>query len=150
MDPQQRLVLEQGYAALHAARYDRTTLLGSDTGVALGIYSTEFDTVLHAGPHKSSVYAVTASSLSIASGRLSYVLGLHGPCVSYDTACSAALIATHASLCAHGLPWALEAQCEHFPTVTVALHQLRCIRRQTPATTLQLTPRPTAAGHSSR
>ena len=98
MDPQQRLVLEQGYAALHAARFDRAALLGSATGVALGIYATSFDAVLAAGPHAQSVYAVTASALSIASGRLSYVLGLQGPCLSIDTACSASLVALHSSV----------------------------------------------------
>ena len=44
------------------------------------------------------MYAATGSSLSIAAGRLSYTLGLHGPCVSYYTACSAALAACHAGL----------------------------------------------------
>ena len=98
MDPQQRLVLEQGYAALHAARCDRAALLGSATGVALGIYSTSFNAVLASGPHAQSVYAATASSLSIASGRLSYVLGLQGPCLAIDTACSASLVALHSSV----------------------------------------------------
>jgi 3-oxoacyl-(acyl-carrier-protein) synthase/NADPH:quinone reductase-like Zn-dependent oxidoreductase len=98
MDPCQRLVLEFGYAALHDAPLDRTALSGSLTGVFLGFAGTEFAQVLHASPAGGSVYAATGSSESIAAGRLSYVLGLHGPCVSYDTACSAALAAGHAGL----------------------------------------------------
>ena len=54
--------------------------------------------MLRASPAGGSVYAATGSSVSIAAGRLSYTLGLHGPCVSYDTACSAALVAGHAGL----------------------------------------------------
>ena len=98
MDPQQRLLLECGYAALHTAALDRSALSGSLTGVFLGIASTEFAQLLALSPAGGSVYAATGSSLSIASGRLSYVLGLHGPCASYDTACSAALVACHAGL----------------------------------------------------
>ena len=98
MDPCQRLVLEFGYAALHDARLDRTALGGSLTGVFLGFAGTEFAQLLAASPAGGSVYAATGSSASIAAGRLSYALGLHGPCVSYDTACSAALAAGHAGL----------------------------------------------------
>ena len=98
MDPQQRLLLECGYAALHTAALDRSALSGSLTGVFLGIASTEFAQLLALSPAGGSVYAATGASLSIASGRLSYVLGLHGPCASYDTACSAALVACHAGL----------------------------------------------------
>ena len=36
-------------------------------------------------------------TLSIASGRLSYVLGLHGPCFNIDTACSAGIVAANAA-----------------------------------------------------
>jgi len=41
------------------------------------------------------MYMYTGSSHSVASGRLSFALGMQGPCVSYDTACSAALVSTH-------------------------------------------------------
>ena len=98
MDPCQRLVLEFGYAALHDAALDRMALGGSLTGVFLGFSGTEFAQVLGASPAGGSVYAATGSSASIAAGRLSYTLGLHGPCVSYDTACSSALAASHAAV----------------------------------------------------
>ena len=110
MDPCQRLLLERGYAALHAAALGRAALSGSATGVFLGFAGTEFSQVLAASPAGRSVYAATGATCSIASGRLSYVLGLHGPCVTYDTACSAALAACHGGLralqlgeCARGL-----------------------------------------------
>ena len=94
MDPQQRLLLEHGYAALHDASLDRVALNGSLTGFFLGIASTDFAQVLPFTPAGGgSVYSATGSSLSIAAGRVSYVLGLHGPCASYDTACSSALTA---------------------------------------------------------
>ena len=98
MDPCQRLLLERGYAALHAAALGRAGLGGGRAGVLLGVAGTEFAQVLAASPAGGSVYAATGSSASIAAGRLSYTLALHGPCVSYDTACSAALAACHAGL----------------------------------------------------
>ena len=64
----------------------------------IGFAGSEFSQLLAASPAGGSVYAATGATASIASGRLSYVLGLHGPCVSYDTACSAALVASHAGL----------------------------------------------------
>ena len=98
MDPQQRLLLESGYEALHTARLDRASLGGSLTGVFVGIAANEFAQLLAASPAGASVYAATGSSHSIASGRLSYVLGLHGACAAYDSACSAALVALHAAV----------------------------------------------------
>eukprot|EP00964_Phaeocystis_antarctica_P128297 scaffold92053_cov57-Phaeocystis_antarctica.AAC.1 len=87
MDPQQRLLLERGYEALHATGLRRAELMGSATGVFLGICSNDFAEVLKASPVGRSVYAATGSSNSVAAGRLSYALGLQGPCVSFDTAC---------------------------------------------------------------
>jgi 3-oxoacyl-(acyl-carrier-protein) synthase/acyl carrier protein len=96
MDPQQRVLLEEGYAALHVSHFDKTTLNGSDTGVALGIYATEYAHLIAGCPLGSSVYA-TANSLAIASGRVSFALGLQGPCASFETACSASLVAAHSA-----------------------------------------------------
>merc|ERR1711965_283190 len=79
-----------------ASAFDRATLNGSGAGVALGIYATEFAQLIAGSPLGRSVYA-TANSLSIASGRVSFALGLHGPCASFETACSASLVAAHSA-----------------------------------------------------
>ena len=94
MDPQQRLLLERGYTALHMARLFRVTLLSSNTSVYLGFSSSDFSQVLATSPLGKSVYSATGVSGPIASGRLSFVLGLHGACSMIDTACSTGLVAT--------------------------------------------------------
>ena len=96
MDPQQRLLLECGHAALHVTWLERAALSGSLMGIFLGFAGSDFAALPSA--LRGSVYAATGASASIACGRLSYVLALHGPCISYDTACSAALAASHGGL----------------------------------------------------
>jgi acyl transferase domain-containing protein len=97
IDPQQRLLLESGYAGLHASRFDKPMLNGSGTGVALGIWNLEFPKLLVGTPLGSSVYAAT-NSFAVACGRVSFALGLHGPCASFETACSASLVALHSAM----------------------------------------------------
>ena len=79
---------------MNAACLHRASLLSSNTGVYLGYSSSDFAQVLASSPLGKSVYSATGSAGSIASGRLSYVLGLHGACSLIDTACSAGLVAT--------------------------------------------------------
>ena len=47
-----------------------------------------------------TVFSASGGALSITSGRISYVLGLIGPCYSIDTACSSALTAIHSCVLA--------------------------------------------------
>ena len=42
MDPQQRLLLEHVYASLHAASLEKGALLGSLTGIFLGIAANDY------------------------------------------------------------------------------------------------------------
>ena len=73
------------------------SLTGSRTGVFLGILGEEYGRlqVADGGIAEIDTYYGSGAANSIASGRLSYVLGLQGPSVSIDTACSSSLVAVH-------------------------------------------------------
>ncbi len=96
MDPQQRLVLEVGWEALEDAGYASDNLHGSRTGVFIGICNSDYSQMnMNQGKEKIDVYMASGSAASVASGRLSYLLGLQGPSISVDTACSSSLLAVH-------------------------------------------------------
>ncbi|MFJ8495963.1 SDR family NAD(P)-dependent oxidoreductase, partial [Streptomyces sp. NPDC094038] len=78
MDPQQRLLLEVSWEAVERAGIDPLSLKGSSTGVFAGMMYHD--------------YRSNSNTGSIASGRVSYVLGLEGPAVTVDTACSSSLV----------------------------------------------------------
>lgn len=97
MDPQQRLLLEVTREALEQAGIPADKLFGSRTGVFVGIVNNDYSQLQLAGGDNGQIdaYFGSGSAHSIASGRLSYLLGLQGPSISIDTACSASLVAVH-------------------------------------------------------
>ena len=96
MDPQQRLLLEVAWETLEHAGVNPRDLAGSPTGVYAGICNGDyFQLLMREGPANIDAYIATGSAHSIASGRISYILGLEGPSLSVDTACSSSLIAVH-------------------------------------------------------
>ena len=95
MDPQQRLLLETTWEALERAGQSPDSLFGSRTGVFLGISNSDYYRMLLNDVPNIDAYVSTGNALSVAGGRLSYTLGLHGPNLSIDTACSSSLVALH-------------------------------------------------------
>ncbi|MBE2224008.1 MAG: type I polyketide synthase, partial [Anaerolineae bacterium] len=95
MDPQQRMLLEVSWEALERAGYAPDSLNGSTAGVFVGICNTDYHQMTKHDLDKIDIYVSTGGAYSVASGRLSYVLGLQGPSVSVDTACSSSLVSLH-------------------------------------------------------
>jgi acyl transferase domain-containing protein/NADPH:quinone reductase-like Zn-dependent oxidoreductase/NADP-dependent 3-hydroxy acid dehydrogenase YdfG len=97
MDPQQRLLLEVAWEGLENAGCAPDKLSGSQTGVYIGISASDYaQRVMPADSYDQlNPYSGTGCSLSIAAGRLSYLLGMQGPSLALDTACSSSLVAVH-------------------------------------------------------
>ncbi|SEM07181.1 Acyl transferase domain-containing protein [Stigmatella aurantiaca] len=96
LDPQHRLLLEVAWEALEHGHQVPDRLVGSKTGVFVGIMSQDYNLRTLALPaNQLDIYSSTGNGHAFAAGRISYLLGLQGPCLSVDTACSSSLVALH-------------------------------------------------------
>ncbi|MCZ7460168.1 type I polyketide synthase [Streptomyces sp. WMMC940] len=94
LDPQHRLLLEVSSEALEHAGLPPEQLAGSTTGVYVGISYNEFYEGLAGQPLEVEGSLLT-NGHCVAAGRISYLMGLHGPSIALDTACSSSLVALH-------------------------------------------------------
>jgi acyl transferase domain-containing protein/acyl carrier protein len=95
LDPQQRLLLEVSWEALEQSGIAPDSLVGSQSGVFIGMSVNEYAQHTLLGAAEIDAYTATGNALSVAAGRLSYSLGLQGPSLVVDTACSSSLVAVH-------------------------------------------------------
>ena len=97
MDPQQRLLMEVSWEALENAGVAPDRLSGSPTSVFVGMCKIDYRQILARteDAYCYDNYYMSGTANSIASGRLSYILGLQGPSITVDTACSSSLVALH-------------------------------------------------------
>ena len=96
MDPQQRLVLECTAAVITSANSNNTS--SSNCGVFMGVSSSDYSRLTDKHSAGLSAYSATSSALSVAAGRVSYIFGFKGPCMSVDTACSSSLVSLHSAV----------------------------------------------------
>ncbi|MFF4096895.1 SDR family NAD(P)-dependent oxidoreductase [Streptomyces sp. NPDC001834] len=122
LDPQHRLLLEVVWEALEHAGLPPDRLTGSPTGMFTGLSYNDYMDQLVGRPQELEGSILT-NGHCVAAGRVSYLLGLHGPSIALDTACSSSLVAFHLA-------------CE-------SLHREECDLALAAGVTLMLAPRVT-------
>jgi phthiocerol/phenolphthiocerol synthesis type-I polyketide synthase B len=95
MDPQHRILLELAWEALEDAGQDIGSLEGSDAGVYVGAWTSDFENRLYGDPAAMDLSAMLGAGRFALSGRLSYCFDLRGPSMTVDTACSSSLVGVH-------------------------------------------------------
>jgi len=131
LDPQHRLLLEVGWEALEQAGQACSELQNSQTGVFVGLMGRDYSK-FEENAQQIHTYTATGNGFCFASGRLSHVLGLQGPNMVVDTACSASLVAIHLAcqslrLGECNLALAGGVNLMLAPEVTIAMSQMQAL-----------------------
>jgi acyl transferase domain-containing protein/acyl carrier protein len=94
-DPQQRLLLETTWEVVERAGLTPSDLVGSATGVFVGIFGNEYQVDVMRDHRTLNAYSMLGTDHGLITGRISYWLGLRGPNFPVDTACSSSAVAVH-------------------------------------------------------
>ncbi|KAI0446147.1 putative polyketide synthase [Xylaria telfairii] len=95
MDPQQRKLLEVVFECFENAGVSMDDVSGTNTGVYVGNFTTDYQTMQMRDPDYLHRYSATGLGTAILSNRISHVFNLHGPSLTLDTACSSTMYCFH-------------------------------------------------------
>lgn len=95
MDPQHRLLLDLAVDAIADAGLTPDALLGTRTGIWVGIGRSEYWERIADPGHPAWATSGTGNEPAFAAGRLAWWLGTRGPALAVNTACSSSLVALH-------------------------------------------------------
>jgi acyl transferase domain-containing protein/acyl-CoA synthetase (AMP-forming)/AMP-acid ligase II/acyl carrier protein len=95
IDPQQRLLLEVAWEAFEDAGLPPSRLAGTNTGVYVGAISVDWAYLVGRDLANINGHVGVGGAHSILSNRISYLLDLHGPSLTLDSACSSSLVTVH-------------------------------------------------------
>jgi acyl transferase domain-containing protein len=95
IDPQQRLLLELSWEVLEHAGVVPSSLYETNTGVFVGVCYDDYLSLVPPPKIAEDGYAALGNLYSVSSGRIAYTLGLQGPAITVDTACSTSLVTLH-------------------------------------------------------
>lgn len=93
MDPQCRLLLEESYKAVMDSGVNPNSIRGTRTGVYVASCFSESEKNVMNDPNSQGSFAITGCSRAMYANRISYSLGLVGPSLYLDTACSSSMYA---------------------------------------------------------
>ena len=99
IDPQHRMLLENSYRALENAGIATAPLADSNVGVFMGIMGQDY-AFIPTLDDEQVIKGFQGAGLSHSAGvgRISYLFGFEGPCVSVDTASSSSLVAVYQAM----------------------------------------------------
>jgi amino acid adenylation domain-containing protein len=98
MDPQQRILIELAYEAIHSTKYVSADLAGRKVGVFLGVTKSDYrdyvqEALIRLQLKQST--AVIGVLQNMIAARISHTFDFQGPALTIDTACSSSLVALH-------------------------------------------------------
>ncbi|KAJ5403181.1 hypothetical protein N7509_003052 [Penicillium cosmopolitanum] len=95
MDPQQRMAMETVYEAMENAGLPVSKLAGTQTGVWMGNFTSDYREQVFRDSESAPMYTATGTSSTSVSNRVSWFFDFKGPSFTLDTACSSTMVAMH-------------------------------------------------------